>query len=907
MTKKTVHIISHSHWDREWYMAYEQHHMRLIRLMDDLLDIFEKDPDFHSFHLDGQTIILDDYLQVRPEREADVRRAIADGKLRIGPFYILQDDFLISSESNVRNMLVGKEECQKWGGTVPLGYFPDTFGNMGQTPQLMKKAGLAAAAFGRGIRPTGFNNQVDNTEKFTSQFSEMNWKGPDDSEILGILFANWYSNGNEIPTTETEAHLFWDQKLADVERFASTNHLLMMNGVDHQPVQLDVTKAIRLANKLYPDYHFIHSCFEDYIAEIKAELPTDLSTVEGEITSQETDGWYTLANTASARIYLKQANITASRQLENVAEPLATMAYEVTGTYPHDQLRYAWKTLMQNHPHDSICGCSVDAVHREMLPRFDKATEVGRYTAACASKQIADAIDSSHFPEDSRPFVLFNTTGHARQEVTKVTLEWQRFPFGQRLPKDVFAEAQASLETLPDHFRVIDEQGNQLDHVQVLDKKVAFDYELPERTFRVAYFAIQITVQIPAHLDAMSWQTYALQAAPQVLTSSEALLFNPENNLLENSYLCVQIKPNGLLDITDKISGQVFTDQLQFEDCGDIGNEYIFRQPDADRPYFAHDGHVSHQVLTNTPLLAEIELTHTFTIPIAADERLQIEMESVIDITERKAQRSHEMTDLTLTTRIRMEKDNPQLRFTTSFDNVAKNHRLRVLFPSQLQVDTHFADSIFETVERPNRPDTQFWKNPSNPQHQQAFVSLFDGNTGMTIGNYGLHEYEILPETSTIAVTLLRSVGELGDWGYFPTPEAQCLGHNDVSFTFESITADTRFDSYLRAQQVQVPWTIEQTYHHTGRLPSQKSYLSETDSRVSFTAFKRRPSDQAIITRCYNLSSDESAPLGLKIANHTSQVTDLLEKNIAQTCPTDLAKAEILTLAWTEHPEQMSD
>lgn len=146
----------------------------------------------------------------------------------------------------------------------------------------------------------------------------------------------------------------------------------MMNGCDHQPVQLDVTKAIALANQLYPDYEFVHSCFEDYLSDLANDLPENLSTVQGEITSQETDGWYTLANTASARIYLKQANTRVSRQLENITEPLAAMAYEVTSTYPHDQLRYAWKTLMQNHPHDSICGCSVDSVHREMMTRFEK-------------------------------------------------------------------------------------------------------------------------------------------------------------------------------------------------------------------------------------------------------------------------------------------------------------------------------------------------------------------------------------------------------------------------------------------------------------------------------------------------------------------------------------------------------
>ena len=170
-----------------------------------------------------------------------------------------------------------------------------------------------------------------------------------------------------------------EEKLADVERFASTSHLLMMNGVDHQPVQKDLSKAIRLANELFPDYHFVHSNWPAYLEAVCSDLPEELSTVTGELTSQETDGWYTLANTASSRVYLKQWNTKVERQLENVAEPLASLAYRVTNQYPHDQLTYAWKTLLQNHPHDSICGCSVDAVHREMMTRFEKAYDVGNF------------------------------------------------------------------------------------------------------------------------------------------------------------------------------------------------------------------------------------------------------------------------------------------------------------------------------------------------------------------------------------------------------------------------------------------------------------------------------------------------------------------------------------------------
>lgn len=191
---KRVYIVPHSHWDREWYMPFEQHHMRLVELIDNLIWLFKNDPDYKFFHLDGQTIALDDYLEVRPENRQIIQDLINEGKLQIGPFYILQDAFLTSSESNVRNMLVGRAETDKWGGkSVKLGYFPDTFGNMGQTPQLMKQADLDVAMFGRGVKPTGFSNETDSSQQFSSSYSEMNWRGPDGTDILGVLFANWYN------------------------------------------------------------------------------------------------------------------------------------------------------------------------------------------------------------------------------------------------------------------------------------------------------------------------------------------------------------------------------------------------------------------------------------------------------------------------------------------------------------------------------------------------------------------------------------------------------------------------------------------------------------------------------------------------------------------------------------------
>ena len=847
---KKVYIISHSHWDREWYLPYEKHHMRLVELIDDLLELFENDKEFNSFHLDGQTIALDDYIQVRPEKRGLLEKYIKEGKLRIGPFYILQDDFLISSESNTRNMLIGMDESKKWGGVVKLGYFPDTFGNMGQTPQMMKQVGLDVAAFGRGVKPTGFNNVVINDDKFASQFSEMWWEGPDKSKILGILFANWYSNGNEIPVYKDEAKKFWDRKLNDASMYASTNHLLMMNGCDHQPVQKDVTQAIKVARELYPDIEFIHSNFDDYIEAIKNDLPENLSTIEGEITSQETEGWYTLANTASSRIYLKQMNTDVSRQLENITEPLATMAYETKNDYPHDQLRYAWKTYMQNHPHDSICGCSVDEVHHEMVTRFRKAKHVGEYIADEAANTLINKISTNEFPEGSKPFVVLNTSGSNKTGVIETRIEYKRLPFSVGGPPELYN--QLKYEEVP-NFKVIDKDGNTI-KAEIVKTEVDFGYDLPKDRFRQPFMARYVTVRmLVKDMSPLSWETFALIEGKDDNLSNISMIKN-DGKVLENKYVKVIVEDNGQLTITDKSINKTYDKFLTFENVGDVGNEYIFKQPRGDKAILSSEFESSVDILMDNELYAQILLTQDMEIPISADNRLEEECKAVYEFRQRRSERSKETATLTLKTKILIEKDNKQIKFETSFDNKMKDHRLRVLFPTGIISDTHEAESIYEVVKRSNDV-TPVWTNPSNPQHQHSFVNINNEEYGVTVANYGLNEYEILKHDGTIAITILRAVGEMGDWGYFATPEAQCQGEQLVKYALELHGENNKLKTYKNAVNFQIPFSVYQTDIHEGSLNSKSSYIDIAGDSFIITALKRKENSDEIILRGYNASN----------------------------------------------------
>lgn len=851
--KKHIHIISHTHWDREWYLPYEKHHVLLVKLVDQLLETLDRDEHFRSFHLDGQTIILDDYLQVRPEMREKLQKYIKDGRIQIGPWYILQDEFLTSSEANIRNLQYGMKDALQWGGISKVGYFPDSFGNMGQAPQILKQAGIEAAVFGRGVKPTGFNNMVSDVDMYESPYSEMFWRSPDGSAVLGVLFANWYCNGIEIPADKEEAAVYWKQKIAALEKYASTNHYLMMNGCDHQPIQTNLSKAIQTAEQLYPDIQFVHSNFNDYLAELMTTLPKDLKYIDGELRSQQTDGWGTLVNTASARIYLKQMNQRGQVLLEKVAEPLATFAYMTGEEYPHHLFTYAWKTLMQNHPHDSICGCSVDEVHREMETRFEKSKHVAEMIVDEKLTQISDKIDTTGFAPfgaEAVPFTVFNTTGWERTGVVSVTVDVKSEYFSEGVNKE-------ALKSFPLNDReLVDQDGNVIPFTME-DLGIAFDYDLPNDRFRQPYMARRVQLSFEAHaVPALGYKTYAFVKKETTLPETESLIVNDRE--AENEWLHVKIEENGSLTVTDKTMNRTFTDLLIYEDSGDIGNEYMYKQPDGEENLTTKNSKAKVHILKDTPFEAAFEIIHEWELPRGANELLAQEQKEVIPFMNRIAQRVEETVPFKIKTVLTIEKNSKGITVSTTFNNQAKDHRLRALFPTDVETSVHYADSIFEIAKRNNVPADE-WTNPSNCQHQQAFVSVCNQSEGLTIANLGLNEYEVLQDgRNTIALTLLRAVGELGDWGYFPTPEAQCLGEHTVTFRIYPHTGDCiETNAYQDAYQFQIPWVAKQTGIHEGTLPTIHSFIEWNAEHLSLSSVKIAEGSGDIMVRWFNAANQE--------------------------------------------------
>lgn len=873
--KQTVHVISHTHWDREWYMPYEAHHVRLIDTMNTLLDTFGRDPDFRSFYLDGQTIVFEDYLQVHPEHKELLQQLSREGKLAAGPWYVLQDEFLTSSEANIRNLQIGLRDAEEIGTVSRLGYFPDSFGNMGQAAQLLRQAGIRTAVFGRGVKATGFNNQVGDSGQLESPFSELIWEAPDGSEVLGILFANWYNNGMEIPVEPAEARIYWDRKLEQAARYASTPHLLLLNGCDHQPVQQNLSAALRTARELYPETEFLHSDYDTYIRSLRAELPEKLTRIRGELRGQRTDGWYSLVNTASARVWIKQLNQQAQTLLEKTAEPLAAFAHTLGSPYPHALFRYAWKTLMQNHPHDSICGCSVDEVYREMDTRFAKSMETGRQLARSSAEFISSRIDTSVFSAygpDAVPFIVYNTSGYKESRVVTLELEWSRRYFKQsENPAEIAAEVERRSHAAG---LLVDACGRKL-AAGITDLGVRFGYDLPDDRFRQPYMARALRITFEAEdLPGMGYRSFAWLPANGSLagggTAAEQFAGAAADkdsrsslaagaNTLENALLRVTVQPDGSLDLLDKKTGRLYTGLGIYEDTGDIGNEYIYYQPLGDVPVTTAGTPAEITLTEDTPWRATLEIVHQLEIPAAADERLAEEIRTMVLFNERQAGRSASTVPLRIVTRVSLERSGRGVKVAASFHNQACDHRLRVLFPAGIAADTHYADSVFEVAERQSVPAPE-WKNPSYCHHMQTFVDVHGPDRGLVIAGKGLNEYEVLQDgQGTMAVTLLRSVGELGDWGVFLTPEAQCLGPCEAEWMIipHGGAAD-RYAAYREAYAFPVPAFTCAATLHAGELPPDAGWLQWSGERLAFSSLAIAESSGDAVARWYNLSAADT-------------------------------------------------
>ena len=349
----TVYIVPHTHWDREWYATFETFRAQLVELWDQLLTLTEADPDFR-FLMDGQTVVIDDYLEVRPEAKARLERAVRSGQIQVGPWYTLPDEFLVSGETLIRDLQRGLASADLHGGSMRAGYLPDSFGHAAQMPQIYRQLGFQHAAVWRGVPLV-----IDRVA--------FDWEAPDGSRVLTAYMGNSYSHGVDLPTDPDALAARIASALTAIAPFRPTADVLLMNGNDHVLPQAALNAAVRgLAGRL--DGTVIRLArLDDYLAR----LPENgWPHWRGELRSSARAN--VLMGTLSVRVPDKQRYFEATRLLERMAEPIAAL----TGVDVAHALDLAWTLVLQNAAHDTACGSGIDAVAEESSRRSTRVIEI---------------------------------------------------------------------------------------------------------------------------------------------------------------------------------------------------------------------------------------------------------------------------------------------------------------------------------------------------------------------------------------------------------------------------------------------------------------------------------------------------------------------------------------------------
>ncbi len=911
-TTRPAYLIPHTHWDREWYRTFQQFRLDLVRVVDGVLDTLESDPTFTHFMLDGQTIVLDDYLAIRPERAAQLRRHIADGRLGVGPWYCHPDLFLVSGEAIARNLMLGLRMARDYGRAMTTGYIPDQFGHTGQTPQILDGFGIGSAVLWRGVNARATHN-------------ESTWQASDGSAVFLEFLAGSYCNAQRLPL-EPEALATRLRQLCNVLAATATGPgVLLMNGCDHLPVQAGLPTALAAANRLLEgEWRVEIASLDDAVERLRADGHPD-GVTRGELRSSATA--HLLPGVLSARIpQVKQRNARAQLLLEREAEPYAAWASLLGAAYPHGELWEAWRLLLQNQPHDSVCGCSIDQVHREMGARYDGAEQIGAELVARAAGRLIARIDT-RLPGDATvsdeetteapiPVVVFNGGDGTRSERVKLTLELPA-PTGAYALVDergapvahawTNAGGEPTLvtgvprDTIPAPDVIMSQvEGNRMMGMglQKLTMRVEDDGLHVEAT--VGENGIMSREEIEALVHEVHRLLAETDPAPVIMhvhhnerhelrllardvpaRGYKTLWLRPtaeqdsdadgdgdagatgtpsDPRTIESELFTVRAdEATGALTLTDRRSGVVYGPCNVFIDGGDAGDSYTYAPP-PDDTIVARPAAPPTITAARDALGASLTIKQELVVPQGLDEG--------------RFARSAETTTLPIESVVTLTHGCPRVDIVTTLTNSAHDHRLRVAFDLPFATGHVHAEQAFDVVRRPigiaadeAAVETPH-EDPVPEAPQQGFVLAHAEGRGIMIASAGLPEYVATTagETTTIALTLLRCVGWLsredlptrrgGAGPALETPEAQCLGTHTYAYSLIPLATEGQDDDWrgaiADAHHAVLPLRALTADPSAGELPASASFLSLDALGVVVSAIKGAEDGRGLVVRLYN-------------------------------------------------------
>lgn len=856
---KTVIVTPSTHWDREWVQTQFQYQIRLVKLIDNLMDLLEKDSEFKCFQLDGQTSPIEDYLQIKPENKSRLSKLIKEGRILIGPWYVLADQFLQNGESTIRNLIFGRKQCLEMGAEpMNICYIPDSFGSIETMPMIAAGFGLKYAMFGRG-RP----------EDLPTDKRCFTWVSPDGNSVLAANHPYWAGLFLSYPTIMKNIHkIMPNAELAYKEaqvllpklfRSENCNTTFLAAGVDHMEPRAGMRLVLDELNAKFTDIDFKIAGPETYFNAV-ADSKVELLEYSGEFRGADVK---VFNGCTSSRIYQKQANFYAQRALQVYLEPLATIGSLLGEEYPKGLIDEMWRQLLLNHPHDSICGCSIDRVHEDIDNRFARIEDASTFLIEQITNKISSKINTMHIAEMGSAIVVFNTLSFPRSgwihQMVKV-------PY--LINKNNIALFDENGNQIPGRFKVVAYKYMDLETVSMTTEQLLniISKNAGEEDKKDESFTILEIDAFFENIPSFGFRTYQINSFVNEAESNLKLVYATENGM-NNDFLEVTFNANGTFNLLNKETSKVYKNLHHFEDSEDIGDAYGYRHYENPKIFSTLKCEAKIEKICELPH----RVTWRVTLP------LQLPAKSFAN------ERSTDLLDATVISEISLLAKSDTVDIVTTFKNNCENHRFRAIFNSNIQATHSSSEGNFSLVRR--KVLEQLSGLEADPQ--QNFVDVKDNMDGLAFFNCGLPEYEAFKDKNgnvILALTLLRAVGELGKMAgsNHLVPDAQCLR----SFTFNySVrifkSQENEFERVKASRLYANPLLAEGTDRHTGTLETVNGFFNLQGPAIP-TALKVSEKQDGVIMRYWNPTSKNiEAKLISQLRILSAENTNLNEDEIS--------------------------
>lgn len=875
----------------------------LVKMMDELIEIMENDPEYRFFTLDGQAIVLEDYLEVRPQMRERLTRLIRDGRILIGPWYSLVDCYSVNPESIVRNLLVGDAFCKQFGEPMKLGYSIFSFGQMAQLPQVYAGFGIHDIVFYKGASVREFPQSEfiwrapDGTKAFATRLGkEKRWNFFFDFDIPVILGGDakkpgWQSKFNDtVRLCHMNDEAFRNQYALELQtdirireekieesvntvmellsESAAEHVFLAFEGTDFTSPLKEIPEALKMANRIMDGkVQLVHSNPVAYFEEVKQDIDlASLKEYEGEMRFGPIN--HVHAETMGTNSEIKQAMFAAENTIIHYAEPLSALLLAHGGVYEKDILDLAWKYLLATQAHDSVHGSGDPKIKTDNLNRLAQVQEIANSVTRRAVEGICERIRLSGDKEDIS-VVVFNTTPYERDDTIRLTLD---------IPQE---------ERVEDYW------------LEYLDGRRVECYQLGKKEFNLAMVhrknrpksvycdRFEVMAYITG-IPAMGYTVLKLKRKKgDIATSTNPFPlgyfpYDPiakSGNVLDNGLLRITIQPNGTLDVYDYETEKTVSGLNTLYDIGSAGDFWVHREPYYNSTLSNKGGAARIELIANSSLSATYRITVTLDIPESLDES--------------RTARSRHTVPTEIATEVTLKKASRRVDFVTSLDNRCGDHMMVASFPTGIAAEQADWESPFEI----RRRDVDKFTNENGKkgpelerQAMQNFLHLSDDTASFSLFTKGLKEVGTTSDRgAVINLTLFRATTNT-----FPI-------HNDLLIGFENETSQCygkqRFEYavYVGKPEMTMAQVIVESRKYItppiaaelgagtgGQLAQELSFLKKENDRVVISCLKRCEKDEkALILRLYNpTDSVQQERLTLDKPIHSAMLTDMKEEPV---------------------------